>query len=474
MNLLQIGPGPRLRGLLAGALGLTLGVLLGCGGGGGGSTPSTPSTPPPAWMTGVWTGTNSATGGLGRVLVLPSGRMMAMDGTTLNQLDGTLSLTGAALSGSATSYQVATSTTAPATFSGTAAQSPASMNLTASANGGSSSFNLTPDSNANGAVTPAQVAGNYTSLAVANSLDQDLTAVVTVSGSGLTVAIQTTQGQSQSFTFKQVASSLNAFTLDTSVANQGESSGLAYYTPAQGTTAASVVVMMNNGQKALQGVFTQAGGGGSASTSIACSGVWGGTAGAGTNITTVVLPSGAFQLFDLRSFMIGKGNLALNGSALSGTGNLFTTNSGAVTVTPVTVGGTYQPSLLDPTLTAAGQTTNGTFTPYPTANGTTPLASLVGTYYCPATGNSLNQALTLNIAADGGFTVATNPASGAAILTGTLNQVAAGLNAFNLALANPQLTGLAYLLPGDTSANDLVVFVLTSDTATFGGSFLRN
>ena len=34
MNVLQIGPGPRLKGLLAGVLGLTLWVLLGCGGDG--------------------------------------------------------------------------------------------------------------------------------------------------------------------------------------------------------------------------------------------------------------------------------------------------------------------------------------------------------------------------------------------------------------------------------------------------------
>ena len=135
----QIGSGRGAKGLLASALGLALGVLLGCGGGGSSSS----STPPPAWLTGVWVGTSSATGGLGRVLVLPSGRMMAMDGTALNQLDGTLNVTGATLSGSATSFQVASGTTTEATFSGTAAESPASMNLTTRANGGSLSFSLT-------------------------------------------------------------------------------------------------------------------------------------------------------------------------------------------------------------------------------------------------------------------------------------------------------------------------------------------
>lgn len=470
MNLLQIGPGPRLKGLLAGALGLTLGVLLGCGGGGGSS--STPSTPPPAWMSGVWTGTNSATGGLGRLLVLPSGRMMAMDGTTLNQLDGTLSLTGATLSGSATSYQVATSTTAPATFSGTAAQSPASMNLTASANGGSSSFNLTPDGNANVAVTPAQVAGNYASLAAANSLGKDLTAVVTVSGSGLTIAIQTTQGQSQSFTFKQVASSLNAFTLDTSVANKGEASGMAYYNPAQGTTAASVVVMMNNGQKALQGVFTQAGGGGS--TSVAYSGIWSGSTNLSTNLTAVVLPSGRFQAFDTSALALVNGNLVLSGTTLSGTGQAITSNGGMVASNPATIAGTYQAPQLAPAITAGNQTTTAQLTLTPGANVATTLANLVGSYTCAAAANPLNTQWTLDIGANGAFTLVADPASGDNSLTGTLVQVATGLNAFKVVVANPQVTGLAYLLPGQNGASDQVIFVLGSDAVLMGGPFTRN
>ena len=473
MNVLQIGPGPRLKGLLAGVLGLTLWVLLGCGGGSSSTPTPTPTpTPPPAWLTGVWTGTNSATGGLGRLLVLPSGRMMVMDGTTLNQLDGTLSVTGATLSGSATSFQVATSTTGNATFSGTAAQSPASMNLTASANGGSSSssFNLTPDSNANVAVTPAQVAGNYTSLALANSADKVLTAVVAASGSGLTVTLTVAPGQSLPITFTQVASGLNAFALDTSVAGQAETSGLAYYNPAQGTTAASLVVMMNNGAKALQGVFTY--------TGVAYSGIWSGTTTLGSDVTAVVLPTGGFQAFLRTStpdFGLVKGNLTLSGTTLGGTGQAITyTATGTVAENPATIGGTYQAPQLAPKITASNLTATAPLTLTPGANVATTMANLMGSYTCPAAANPSNRPFTLNIAASGIFTLAIDPAFGGTSFTGTLVQVATGLNAFKVVLSDPELTGLVYLLPGQNGANDRVIYVMNNNSLLFGGTFTRN
>jgi len=469
------GPNVFLTGLMAGVLTLVLGVLQGCGGGRSGG-----STVPPTWLTGVWTGAETTTGTTGRMLILPSGRMMAMDGPTQAHLTGTLGLSGSTLSGSGTGFALEAGTHGAVTFSGSASPSPAAMDLVVSGSAGEAHFNLTPDPDANVAVTLAQLAGSYSSAVTANSTGNALTAAITVTGATGTIAVTPEGGgTTQTLPLTQVAPRLNAFTLDMSATTQGSAAtGLAYFHPAQGGTPASVVVMASSADAVYQAIFTLNPSETSSPLS-AYAGIWSGSTSEGAATTAVLLPSGAFLAID-DTINVLTGNLALDGSvvdgtALTGTARAFAwTEDGGLATTLATLSGIYASPDLKLTASAgAGTSQSATLSPAASANVDTTLATLVGTYTSAPADNHSNALLTLTIQDDGTYSVTANPDSGVDASGGTLSQVEANRNAFNVTVSDPQKSGLSYYLPGPEGSPDRLVLVLSSADTLFAGTFKR-
>ncbi len=250
-------PGPTLAGVAA----LGLAVLLGCGGGGnGGGTPA--PAPLPSWLTGAWVGNTTDPTRTRPVYaqILADGTLGLLDTNNPNLAQGKLTLTGNALSGSG--GFILGNTPESVTFTGTAAETPAQVQLTVARATNPLTFTLSPDTLANVATPLAALAGSYTSAAGANNQFQSLG--LTVNGDG--TATLTFGSSAFAGTLVQPTANLNAFKfrfpgLPLGDGTSATFSGNGYLRPAQtGTAPAPAALVLgllsDRSDAAVYGVFT--------------------------------------------------------------------------------------------------------------------------------------------------------------------------------------------------------------------------
>jgi len=210
--------------------------------------------------------------------------------------------------------------------------------------------------------------------------------------------------------------------------------------------------------------------------SVSLAGVWTATDTRNTTYHVLVLPTSlTFRSLD-SNMLQGSGKFTLSGSALGGTITVFPTAALASIGYPVqqgTISGTGSASAITDTITLAAGTATTSLAPDTPNNGTVQLSALAGTYAADAANTASSAGGTLTLAADGSLT-GSDPGG---TLTGTLQQVAAGLNAFNAAItytpagaAPKAYAGLAFYRPG---ASPSIVVMTDNGTGQLAGIFTK-
>jgi len=233
----------------------------------------------------------------------------------------------------------------------------------------------------------------------------------------------------------------------------------------------------------LAGALMNCGGGSSSSAvapppppSVSLAGVWTATDARNTTYHVLVLPT-SFTFRSLDSNMLqGSGTFTLSGSTLGGAITIFPTAALVAIGYPVqqgSISGTGSASAITDTVTLSAGTATTSLTPDTGSNGTVQLSALAGTYAAESTATASAIGGTLTLAADGGLT-GSDPAG---TLTGTLQQVAPGLNAFHAAIsytpagaAAKVYAGLAFYRPGSSPS---IVLMTDNGMGQLAGIFTK-
>lgn len=144
------------------ACGLLGGLACGGSGNGGGNPPTPQPTPPAITLPGIWSGT--ANSGNSYMVILPAGTFWFLEDTTDSATTGNITVSGTTLGGSGNWYtgRLNHNVVSPVTLSGTAVAPPTpALNLDLDTGDNNLECALTPDTQANPPIQPADLAGNY-------------------------------------------------------------------------------------------------------------------------------------------------------------------------------------------------------------------------------------------------------------------------------------------------------------------------